>query len=140
MERKLKYLKAISTYCLTVALIIIALCSSCGFNNGNSEQKTSTVDELLQAQSSILTVDTPPSKHSDTSRKDTNSRQVKKKKTLKKDEKKKKATQVLICKSRNSYAYHSHQCSGLRRCKAGIESISQTQAENQGRRPCKFCY
>lgn len=47
---------------------------------------------------------------------------------------------VLICKSKSAYAYHSHQCQGLKRCKSGIGSLTKKEAVNAGYKPCGFCY
>jgi len=49
-------------------------------------------------------------------------------------------TTVLICNSQNAYAYHSHKCSGLQRCKSEIVSIRVADAKKQGRSACKICY
>jgi hypothetical protein len=49
-------------------------------------------------------------------------------------------TTVLICNSQNSYAYHSHKCSGLQRCKSEIINIRVSEAKKQGRSACKICY
>ncbi len=47
---------------------------------------------------------------------------------------------VFVCNSKSSYAYHSHQCRGLKRCKSGISKVSKSQAQNSGYRACKICY
>ncbi len=47
---------------------------------------------------------------------------------------------VLICNSKNAYAYHSHKCNGLKRCKASVLSIRYLDAKKAGRTPCKICY
>ncbi len=51
-----------------------------------------------------------------------------------------KTTQVLICNSSSSYAYHSYKCSGLSRCTHGISKISLAEAQEMGRKACKICY
>lgn len=48
--------------------------------------------------------------------------------------------QVYICNSKSSYAYHSHFCRGLNRCKAGTSKVSKSQAKNSGYKACKICY
>jgi hypothetical protein len=55
-------------------------------------------------------------------------------------ENKREETTVLICKSENAYAYHSHKCSGLQRCKAEIASIRIAEAKKLGKSACKICY
>jgi len=48
---------------------------------------------------------------------------------------------VFVCDSSTSYAYHSYQnCRGLNRCKHQIISVTENQAQNMGKRPCKICY
>lgn len=47
---------------------------------------------------------------------------------------------VLICNSKNAYAFHSHYCSGLSRCKAGVSKVTKSEAESRGRQACKICY
>ncbi len=54
--------------------------------------------------------------------------------------KNKNESKVLICNSQSAYAYHSHECHGLNRCKASISSVSESQARSSGYRPCKICY
>ena len=49
-------------------------------------------------------------------------------------------SQVLICNSSNSYAYHKYQCRGLSRCKAGISKINLSSAKSKGYSACKNCY
>ena len=49
-------------------------------------------------------------------------------------------TTVLICNSQNAYAYHSHKCSGLQRCKSEVINIRLSDAKKQGRSACKICY
>ncbi len=51
-----------------------------------------------------------------------------------------KETTVIICNSKSAYAYHSHYCHGLNRCKAGTSNVTKTQAQNSGYRACKICY
>jgi hypothetical protein len=48
--------------------------------------------------------------------------------------------EVLVCKSKSSYAYHSHVCQGLKRCKAGTKSMSEKEAREAGYKACKYCY
>jgi uncharacterized protein YgiM (DUF1202 family) len=47
---------------------------------------------------------------------------------------------VLICNSENSYAYHSHYCHGLNRCKASVSKVTISQAKAKGYRACGICY
>lgn len=47
---------------------------------------------------------------------------------------------VLICGSSNSYAFHRYKCRGLSRCKAGISTVSKSEAGKRGYRACKICY
>jgi hypothetical protein len=49
---------------------------------------------------------------------------------------------VLICVSPNSYAYHSHMCQGLNRCTHEIISVSLDEAKGvYGKnKACGFCY
>lgn len=47
---------------------------------------------------------------------------------------------VLICKGSSSYTYHSHECTGLSRCRAAIEKMSKEKAVSKGRKPCNYCY
>lgn len=47
---------------------------------------------------------------------------------------------VLICESRSAYAYHSHMCHGLNRCRSAISRVSRTQAAEAGYVPCRICY
>ena len=49
-------------------------------------------------------------------------------------------TTVLICNSQNAYAYHSHKCSGLQRCKSEIVNIKVSEAKKRGKSACKICY
>jgi hypothetical protein len=51
-----------------------------------------------------------------------------------------KETTVLICNSQNAYAYHSHKCSGLQRCKSEILNIKVSEAKKRGKSACKICY
>ncbi len=47
---------------------------------------------------------------------------------------------VLICNSSGSYAYHSHKCAGLLRCKSNILTVTVADAKKGGRSACKICY
>ena len=49
-------------------------------------------------------------------------------------------SKVLLCNSKNAYAYHSHHCQGLKRCKSSISEISLSKAKAQGRKACGYCY
>ena len=48
--------------------------------------------------------------------------------------------QVLICKSKNAYAYHSGMCRGLKRCDAVIEKVALEDAIKAKRKACGYCY
>ena len=52
----------------------------------------------------------------------------------------KKELAVLICNSRSAYAYHSHQCHGLKRCRSDIYEVTVSEAIQRGYSPCKICY
>lgn len=48
---------------------------------------------------------------------------------------------VYICTGETSTKYHSDpDCRGLSRCSGEIEEISEEEAEDMGRTPCKICY
>ncbi|MCS6905979.1 MAG: hypothetical protein RML72_07635 [Bacteroidia bacterium] len=47
---------------------------------------------------------------------------------------------VLICNSSNAYAYHSKECTGLKKCRAGIRKILLSEAQQKKLRPCRYCY
>lgn len=48
---------------------------------------------------------------------------------------------VYICTGETSTKYHCDLgCKGLSRCSGGIEEISEEEAEDMGRTPCKICY
>lgn len=48
---------------------------------------------------------------------------------------------VFICTGSSSKRYHSDRdCKGLSRCSGEIEEVSEEEAENMGRTPCKICY
>lgn len=48
---------------------------------------------------------------------------------------------VYICTGSSSKRYHcDHDCKGLSRCSGEIEEISEEEAEDMGRTPCKICY
>lgn len=48
---------------------------------------------------------------------------------------------VYICTGESSTKYHSDpDCRGLSRCSGEIEEISEEEAEDMGRTPCKICY
>jgi hypothetical protein len=48
--------------------------------------------------------------------------------------------EVLICDSKSAYAYHSHYCQGLKRCKAEVIKMTKEEAIRIGRKPCGYCY
>lgn len=46
-----------------------------------------------------------------------------------------------ICTGGSSKRYHCDQdCKGLSRCSGEIEEVSEDEAEDMGRTPCKICY
>lgn len=48
---------------------------------------------------------------------------------------------VFICTGSSSERYHCDpDCKGLSRCSGEIEEISEEEAEDMGRTPCKICY
>ena len=48
---------------------------------------------------------------------------------------------VWICTGPRSRKYHnSKYCKGLRKCSGELKSISISEAESIGRKPCKNCY
>lgn len=48
---------------------------------------------------------------------------------------------VYICTGGSSKRYHCDpDCKGLSRCSGEIEKISEEEAEDMGRTPCKICY
>lgn len=48
---------------------------------------------------------------------------------------------VYICTGSSSKRYHSDpDCKGLSRCSGEIEGVSEEEAEDMGRTPCKICY
>lgn len=48
---------------------------------------------------------------------------------------------VYICTGETSTKYHSDpDCRGLSRCSGEIEEVSEEEAEDMGRTPCKICY
>lgn len=48
---------------------------------------------------------------------------------------------VYICTWETSTKYHSDpDCRGLSRCSGEIEEVSEEEAEDIGRTPCKICY
>lgn len=142
MKNKLTLITIAASSIVAFAAVLFIFYYSSGLENKQPIEKASIVDDLLETTPAILAADTPPQQKHRADTADTNVLPPVKRPQPppKKVEKKVKEATVLICASRNSYAYHSRRCSGLNRCKAGVESITKTQAENQGRRPCKFCY
>lgn len=48
---------------------------------------------------------------------------------------------VYICTGGSSKRYHCDpDCKGLSRCSGEIEEVSEEEAEDMGRTPCKICY
>lgn len=48
---------------------------------------------------------------------------------------------VYICTGRSATTYHSRSnCSGISTCKGSMQRVSEQEAINMGRRPCKKCY
>ena len=55
--------------------------------------------------------------------------------------KKETSCSVYICTGETSTKYHSDpDCRGLSRCSGEIEEVSEEEAEDMGRTPCKICY
>jgi hypothetical protein len=48
--------------------------------------------------------------------------------------------EVLICGSKNAYAYHSHKCQGLSRCGSTVKKMTLSEAKEKGYKACGFCY
>lgn len=50
-------------------------------------------------------------------------------------------TTIYICNSPTAETYHNNlECIGLSRCRYEVVEVTQEEAEELGRRPCKFCY
>ena len=48
---------------------------------------------------------------------------------------------VYICTGGSSKRYHcDRDCKGLSRCSGEIEEVTEEEAEDMGRTPCKICY
>lgn len=48
---------------------------------------------------------------------------------------------VFICTGEGATKYHSRlECKGLVRCTGDIEEVTEEEAEDMGRTPCKICY
>ena len=48
---------------------------------------------------------------------------------------------VFVCTGGSSKRYHcDRDCKGLSRCSGEIEELSEEEAEDMGRTPCKICY
>lgn len=48
---------------------------------------------------------------------------------------------VYICTGPKATAYHSNpNCKGLNKCTHSVKAVSQQQAEQMRRHPCKICY
>lgn len=48
---------------------------------------------------------------------------------------------VYICTGSSSKRYHcDRDCKGLSRCSGEIEEVTEEEAEDMGRTPCKICY
>lgn len=52
----------------------------------------------------------------------------------------KKEGAVLICISSSAYAFHSHVCSGLKRCTHEVKEVTRAIAVDKGYVACKICY
>ena len=52
----------------------------------------------------------------------------------------KREANVYICNSKSSYAYHSHFCHGLNRCRSGFSKVTLSEAIDYGYQACKICY
>ncbi|MDR1346883.1 MAG: hypothetical protein LBJ63_00410 [Prevotellaceae bacterium] len=51
-----------------------------------------------------------------------------------------KETYVLICASKNAYAYHKHECKGLKKCSHEVKKITLKEAKEKGYKACGYCY
>ncbi|RZJ86785.1 MAG: hypothetical protein EOO60_13015 [Hymenobacter sp.] len=49
------------------------------------------------------------------------------------------APTVYVCGGGSAY-HSSDNCAGLNRCTHGVSTVTVTEAERMGRRPCKKCY
>ena len=50
-------------------------------------------------------------------------------------------TAIYICNSPTAETYHNNpECMGLSRCRYEVVEVTQEEAEELGRRPCKICY
>ena len=50
-------------------------------------------------------------------------------------------TAIYICNSPTAETYHNNpECRGLSRCRYEVIEVTQEEAEELGRRPCKICY
>lgn len=48
---------------------------------------------------------------------------------------------VFVCTGSSSKRYHcNRECRGLSRCSGEIEEVSEEEAEDMSRTPCKICY
>ena len=47
---------------------------------------------------------------------------------------------VYICNSSGAYAYHTHYCQGLNRCKSSVSQVNISTAKSKGYRECGYCY
>lgn len=47
---------------------------------------------------------------------------------------------VLICISASAYAYHTHYCSGLKRCTHEVAEVTVDEAKSKGYKACNICY
>ena len=51
------------------------------------------------------------------------------------------STAIYICNSPTAETYHNNpECRGLSRCRYEVIEVTQEEAEELGRRPCKICY
>ena len=51
------------------------------------------------------------------------------------------STAIYICNSPTAETYHNNpECRGLSRCRYEVVEVTQEEAEELGRRPCKICY
>ena len=49
--------------------------------------------------------------------------------------------EVYICTGHSSKRYHcDRDCKGLSNCSGEIEEVSEDEAEDMGRTPCRICY
>ncbi|KAB2913757.1 MAG: hypothetical protein F9K23_16065 [Bacteroidetes bacterium] len=145
MKEKLKAYLLVSLCFVAFSMVMFALYYSKGLTNKESLNRDILRGELTAAESTFPYVLTQNKVEAqDTPKRDSSSKPVTKELPAQKDTVKKakeKEITVYFCNSTSAYAYHANSyCQGLRNCKAEINAVTKTHAENFGRRPCKKCY